>query len=131
MYSFILVLSIVVCVALTFIVLIQNPKGGGIAASFSAGNQIMGVKRTNEVVEKVTWGLAIALLVLTLSSNLFIASANDGIDQSAIQEQIESGDLPELPQIQAPAPADQPGVNPGLQETPAPATEGEDAPPAN
>jgi preprotein translocase subunit SecG len=95
MYTFIIVLSIIVCVALTFIVLIQNPKGGGIASSFSAGNQIMGVKRTNELVEKVTWGLAIALLVLTLSSNLFISGTSDSVEQSVIQEQIDAGDLPD------------------------------------
>ncbi len=96
MYTFILVLLIVVCVALTFIVLIQNPKGGGIAASFSSGNQIMGVKRTNEVVEKVTWGLAIALLVLTLSSNMFLSSTTESGDRSALQEQIDNNDLPDV-----------------------------------
>ncbi|MBO6517854.1 MAG: preprotein translocase subunit SecG [Bacteroidia bacterium] len=105
MYTLILILAIIVCVALTFIVLIQNPKGGGIAASFSAGNQIMGVKRTNQVVEKVTWGLAIALLVLTLSSNLFVSSTATNSDQSDLQQQIEEGDLPDI-QFQAPAQED-------------------------
>ncbi len=55
----------------------------------------MGVKRTNELVEKVTWGLAIALLVLALSSNLFISGSSDAVQESVIQEQIDAGDLPE------------------------------------
>ena len=59
-----LTLIIIASVALTFIVLIQKPKGGGIASNFSGGSQIMGVKRTNEIVEKLTWGLAVALLFL-------------------------------------------------------------------
>ena len=95
MYNLVLVLTIIVCVLLTLIVLIQNPKGGGIAASYSAGNQIMGVKRTNEVVEKLTWGLAIALLILSLSSNLFVTKTNSGVEKSVIQDKLESGDLPD------------------------------------
>ena len=77
MYTLILTLIIIVSVALTFIVLIQKPKGGGIASNFSGGSQIMGVKRTNEIVEKLTWGLAIALLFLTMSSNLFLSSSSE------------------------------------------------------
>ena len=82
MYTLILTLIIIVSVALTFIVLIQKPKGGGIASNFSGGSQIMGVKRTNEIVEKLTWGLAIALLFLTMSSNLFISSCSSEISRS-------------------------------------------------
>ncbi len=66
---FFLILIIIVCVLLTLVVLIQNPKGGGIAANFSAPNQIMGANRSSDVVEKATWILAIALIVLSLSSN--------------------------------------------------------------
>ena len=70
MYTLILTLIIIVSVALTFIVLIQKPKGGGIASNFSGGSQIMGVKRTNEIVEKLTWGLAVALLFLNHDKQL-------------------------------------------------------------
>ena len=108
MYTLILILTIIVCVALTFIVLIQKPKGGGIASNFSGGSQIMGVKRTNEIVEKATWGLAIALLVITLSSNLFISSSDNSGEQSVIQEQIDNGDLPDALPFQPAAPATAP-----------------------
>lgn len=66
---FFLILIIIVCVLLTLVVLIQNPKGGGIAANFTAPNQIMGANRSTDVVEKATWILAIALIVLSLASN--------------------------------------------------------------
>ncbi|MFT5723847.1 MAG: preprotein translocase subunit SecG [Bacteroidia bacterium] len=104
MYTLILTLIIVVSVALTFIVLIQKPKGGGIAANFSSGSQIMGVKRTNEIVEKLTWGLAVGLLVLTMSSNMFLASSNDEGAKSIMQEQIDNNDLPDALPFPTPAP---------------------------
>lgn len=66
---FFLILIIIVCLLLTLVVLIQNPKGGGIAANFTAPNQIMGANRSTDVVEKATWILAIALIVLSLASN--------------------------------------------------------------
>jgi preprotein translocase subunit SecG len=73
MYVFITILIIVVCVLLTLIVLIQNPKGGGVNASFGgASQQIFGASRTTDVIEKTTWTLAVMLLVFTLCSAFFI-----------------------------------------------------------
>jgi len=113
----ILVLAIIVCILLIFIVTIQNPKGGGIASNFSGGSQIMGVKRTNDFIEKATWTLAIVLLVLSLASNLFNSSATiENTGESLLQDKIEQGDLsypdagqvPSMPQQQA-DPAQQQG----------------------
>lgn len=103
----VLVLAIIVCVLLIFIVTIQNPKGGGIASNFSAGNQFMGVKRTNDFVEKATWTLAVALLVLSLASNLFNSSETK-TGESILQDKIEQGDLsyPEAGTVPTQAPAD-------------------------
>lgn len=69
MYIVLSILIILVCVLLTLVVLIQNPKGGGIAANFAAPSQIMGVKRSSDVIEKATWILAIALITVALLSN--------------------------------------------------------------
>lgn len=68
MQVFIFVLIIIVCVLLALIVLIQNPKGGGLDSSFQSANQIGGVKRTADFLEKSTWSLAIGLFVLCLVS---------------------------------------------------------------
>ena len=68
MQVFIFVLIILVCVFLALIVLIQNPKGGGLDSSFQSVNQIGGVKRTGDFLEKSTWTLAIGLFVLCLVS---------------------------------------------------------------
>ncbi len=68
MAIFIFVLIIIVCVLLALIVLIQNPKGGGLDSSYASVNQIGGVKRTADFLEKSTWTLAISLFVLCLVS---------------------------------------------------------------
>ena len=59
------VLVIIVCVLLVLIVLIQNPKGG-LDSAFSTNNQVMGVRKTTDFLEKATWTMGIALVVLTL-----------------------------------------------------------------
>jgi preprotein translocase subunit SecG len=48
------------------IVLIQNSKGGGLAAGFSSSNQIMGVRKTTDFLEKATWTLAVFMVVLSV-----------------------------------------------------------------
>lgn len=60
------ILLVLVCLLLILVVLIQNSKGGGIQSQFGAANQIMGVKRGTEVIEKLTWGLAIGLFFLSI-----------------------------------------------------------------
>jgi preprotein translocase subunit SecG len=72
MYTFIVILIMIVCVALALAVLVQNSKGGGLAANFSAPNQVLGVRKTTETIEKITWGLAIALVVLSLAATMAI-----------------------------------------------------------
>lgn len=60
------VILIIICVLLILVVLIQNSKGGGIQSQFSAANQIMGIRRGTDFIEKATWTLAILLLVFSL-----------------------------------------------------------------
>ena len=66
-------LILIASVILGLIILIQNPKGGGLSASFGGvGNQLMGVKKTTDVLEKGTWLFAGIVAVLCLTSALFI-----------------------------------------------------------
>ena len=64
MYTAVSVLIIIICALLILIVLVQNSKGGGLASSFASSNQIMGVRKTTDFLEKATWTLAGAMLVL-------------------------------------------------------------------
>lgn len=112
MFTLLTILIIVACILLIFVVLIQNPKGGGVASNFSSSNQIMGVKRTSEAVEKATWILAVAVMVFALATNFFIPSigSNDseGGSKSIIQDRIDNA--------AAPAPAQQQPAAPGGQQ---------------
>ena len=85
----IVILAIVVCVLLVLIVLIQNPKGGGLSSGFSGSNNIMGVQRTGDFLEKGTWVLAVSLMVLALLVNVVIDKGG-AVNQEAndIQNQI-------------------------------------------
>jgi preprotein translocase subunit SecG len=78
MYGLIITLIVIVAVLLILVVLAQNPKGGGLSSQFggSGSAQLMGVKKTGDLLEKLTWGFAIALLVLSVSTN-FIQPDNN------------------------------------------------------
>ena len=89
MYPIVIGLIIVVCVLLILIVLVQNSKGGGLASNFSSSNQIMGVRKTTDFLEKATWTLAGALLILSFVS-VMVLPKNQGVSSSVIDEQINT-----------------------------------------
>ena len=73
MTMLLIILLILASVILGLIVLIQNPKGGGLAGSMAGlSNQFMGVKQTNDILEKGTWLFAAVIAVLCITSGLFI-----------------------------------------------------------
>ena len=94
MVNILLILGIIVGALLILIVVIQNPKGGGIASNFTGANQFMGVQKTNDFVEKATWTLATALLVIALIGSFALSSGDGtGTRRSGLQNKIEAGDL--------------------------------------
>ncbi len=101
MYSFIIVIIFIVCTLLVLLVLVQNSKGGGLASSFSSSNQVMGVRRTTDFLEKATWGLAIALVFLSITATAFLPRQGE-LQKSAIEEQInqvqDPSQIPNFPQ---------------------------------
>jgi len=92
-----LIITIIICVLLGFIVLIQNPKGGGLTSNFSASSQLMGVKKTGDFLEKGTWALAIALMVLSLAINVIVKGGSGKPDNMQMNEQIEKASKPTAP----------------------------------
>ncbi|MDY5969857.1 MAG: preprotein translocase subunit SecG [Bacteroidales bacterium] len=77
MYTVTIILIIVVCILLAIVVLVQNSKGGGLAANFAAPNQIMGVRKTTDFIEKATWTLAALLVVLSIVATATIPSRSE------------------------------------------------------
>ncbi len=73
------ILIVIACAGLGFVVLVQNPKGGGLSGSIAGfSNQFMGVKQTTDVLEKGTWIFAIVVALLCIFSAAFVhkGSAN-------------------------------------------------------
>ncbi|MFV0376861.1 MAG: preprotein translocase subunit SecG [Mangrovibacterium sp.] len=104
MYTLITVLMIIACVLLILIVLVQNSKGGGLASNFQSTNQVMGVRKTNDFLEKSTWFLAGALLVLAIAGSAFIPRSAEQVNESAIKNQVEQAIDPNaVPDFPAPS----------------------------
>ena len=76
MYWLIIVLVIIVSILMCGIVLIQESKGGGLASSFASSNQIMGVRKTTDFLEKATWCLAATMVVLSILSAAFVTKTS-------------------------------------------------------
>ena len=96
-----LILIVLISVILVFIVLIQNPKGGGLSGNIGGiSNQFMGVKQTNDVLEKGTWIFAGALGVLCLVSIVFLKGSTGAQNDSLLNK------------LNTNAPVSQPAANP-------------------
>ena len=126
MYLLLVILIVLAALLLCFIVLIQESKGGGLASSFSSSNQIMGVRKTTDLLEKTTWGLAAAMVILSVATAWTVPTASKH-DGSVIQEQAlkEEKTNPlnapagfDTPKAET-APAEQPATGAPATETPA------------
>ena len=134
--TLIIVFIVIVSLLLMLVILAQNAKGGGLSSQFggSGTSQVVGVKRTGDLLEKVTWGLGILLIALTLSTVFFIDRSGSGYVSPNIQRAQEQQVVPgfggtqieeESPGEEIPTPANgeevaDPGVdqsvNPGETE---------------
>ena len=120
MYLLFIGLIVVAALLLCFVVMIQNSKGGGLASSFASSNQIMGVRKTTDFIEKLTWGLAGFIVVISIACAYVLPTATT--ESSVIMEQAvkESATNP----LNAPAGF----AAPTTTETPAEAPAAEEAP---
>src|SRR5690554_8154229 len=85
MYIFITILILIAAICMILIVLVQNSKGGGLAAGFTSSNQIMGVRKTTDFLEKATWTLVVALVVFSVAAVGF-RNKQTGAHESEIKE---------------------------------------------
>ena len=75
MYTLFVILIVIAALLMIGVVLIQESKGGGLSSNFSSSNAIMGVRKTTDFVEKTTWGLAIAMVIISVASAYVAPSA--------------------------------------------------------
>jgi preprotein translocase subunit SecG len=98
MYTLITILIIIACILLMVVVLIQNPKGGGLGQAFGGlSNQFLGVQRTTDFLEKSTWVLVGAVAVLSMCTLFFVGQP--AATQTGPKSELENVDLggPSLP----------------------------------
>jgi len=103
MYVLLISLAIVSAILLVLVVLAQNSKGGGLSSQFggSGASNLIGVKKTGDVLERLTWGFAIAIIVFSLATNLTTpntAAPTDEIMERAKEQQ----QTPAVPNLQKP-----------------------------
>ena len=87
MYTLFVSFIVLAAIAMIFIVLIQESKGGGLSSSFAGYNQVAGVRKTTDFIEKATWGLAAAMVILSIVCAWVAPTAT--ADQS-VMENIEN-----------------------------------------
>ncbi|MBC7417044.1 MAG: preprotein translocase subunit SecG [Pedobacter sp.] len=110
MVTFLIILLIILCIGISIFVLIQNPKGGGLVTGGGSTN-MFGVQRTGDVLEKGTWVLMAAIVVISLTiTTLSMGGGQKAGANSAIQERLDKTPSPSpiggaLQQQAAPAPA--------------------------
>ncbi len=124
MYTLLVILIVIAAVLMIGIVLIQESKGGGLASNFSSYNQFGGVRKTTDFIEKTTWGLAVAMVVISIAC-AYVApqaategSVMEGIENPVTNpnnmpgfgasQQKEAAPAAEAPAQQAPAAPAQP-----------------------
>ncbi|MEY8722498.1 preprotein translocase subunit SecG [Bacteroides stercorirosoris] len=111
MYLLLVILMVIASLLMCFIVLIQNSKGGGLASGFSSSNQIMGVRKTTDFLEKATWGLAAFMVVMSIATAYVVptASSRGGdviLEQAQQEEKTNPYNMPTgtaAPQTETPA----------------------------
>ena len=99
-FSIFLVLILSVSFLLILVIMVQNPKGGGLSSSFGGDSQQLGgVKKTSDFLDKSTWVLAGILLILILLSNLTVNTSSENLDSKLLNpNEIESSIQESLPE---------------------------------
>jgi preprotein translocase subunit SecG len=101
---FFVIVIILACAILGLIILVQNPKGGGLAGNVGGfSNQLMGVKQTTDVLEKGTWVLAAVVGLLCLFSAIFVPKVTG--NKALNFEKVNAGQTQQAPAQQQQAPA--------------------------
>ncbi|MBD0724087.1 preprotein translocase subunit SecG [Flavobacterium sp. L1I52] len=108
-FSIFLVLITIVCFLLIVVIMVQNPKGGGLSSSIGGSQMLGGVQKTTDFLDKSTWTLAIVLIALIILSSLSFTGAVSDTNSKIIDN------------TEAAVPATPAASQPAAPATPAPA----------
>ena len=92
MYTAVIIITVLISILLILVVLVQKSKGGGLASNFSGANQIMGVRRSNDFIEKATCTLAAIVAILSISSAFLSPRTSGAVGPRArVEQKVVSG----------------------------------------
>jgi len=97
MYTVLIILIVIAAVLMVGIVLIQESKGGGLASNFASYNQIGGVRKTTDFIEKATWSLAAFMVIISVLCAFAVpknASGNNVVDNIDSTPAVNSNNIP-------------------------------------
>ena len=98
MYIFFTIVIVLAAILLTLLVLVQNSKGGGLAAGFASGNQVMGAPRTADFLEKATWTLIAIIVACSIAAVGFSAGQHESAEErSAIEVEAPAAPAADVP----------------------------------
>ena len=97
MYIFLTILIVIAAVLLTLLVLVQNSKGGGLAAGFASGNQVMGAPKTADFLEKATWTIIALIVVFSIAAVGFSRDQAEAADDQSVIQVEQSAPVAEQP----------------------------------
>ncbi|HBS53747.1 MAG TPA: preprotein translocase subunit SecG [Flavobacterium sp.] len=103
-FSIFLVLITIVCFLLVVVIMVQNPKGGGLSSSIGGSQMLGGVQKTTDFLDKSTWTLATILIALILLSSLSFTGSLSDTDSKIIEKTEAPATTPATPAAPA-APA--------------------------
>jgi len=93
-FILLMICVIVLCVVLIFLILSQNPKGGGLTSTFGgSGTQMFGVQNTNAFMDKATWSVTTAIVVIVILAGVMNADPSSAMDKSS-EPTTEQSDKP-------------------------------------
>ena len=116
MHTLIIVLTVLVAILLIAVVLVQKSKGGGLSSTFAGGNQVLGVRHTNDFIEKTTWTLAGIICILSILSTFTTPRAAETQLRTVATQAAPVNAAAGTP-VQAPATQDAPAAEaPAAQE---------------
>lgn len=125
MYYFLVALMILASLLMCVVVMVQNSKGGGLSSAFASSNQIMGVRKTTDFIEKLTWGIAVFMVVISVLTAYTIPQRNTATSVMTEEALKDSGTNPlnapqgfaaPTPETSTTAPADAEATSPATTE---------------
>lgn len=106
LYTVIVILIVIAAILMCAIVFVQESKGGGLASGFAENNSLLGVRKTTDFIEKATWTLAGAMVVLSVITVFVLPKASENAgsvmeNQSAVEQAVNPNNMPGVPQTSA------------------------------